>query len=126
MKDFVRREQERHPQINLAITQHGSMLVVDRLRMLVKNGWQGVLLVFLALWLFFSLQLSFWGMMSLPVSFLDVFYLTPVLNLTVNILTMVGMLVALGLLMDDGIGIAENIASRSREVRDAGVHRRCS
>ena len=42
--------------------------------------------MFLALWRFFSLQLSFWGMMSLPVSFLDAFYLTPVLNLTVNIL----------------------------------------
>lgn len=109
VKAFVERERERHPQVELAMTQDGSTLVVDRLQMLIKNGWQGVLLVFLTLWVFFNVRLSFWVAMSLPVSFLGAFYLMPLIGLTVNMLTMVGM--ALELLMDDGIVIAENIAA---------------
>ena len=60
VKAFVERERERHPHVELAITQDGSTLVRDRLRMLIKNGWQGMLLVFLTLWLFFNARLSFW------------------------------------------------------------------
>jgi len=111
VKAFVEREQQRHPQVNLTITRDGSKLVVDRLQMLIKNGWQGMLLVFLTLWLFFNVRLSFWVSMSLPVSFLGAFFFMPMMGLTVNMLTMVGMLLALGLLMDDGIVIAENIAA---------------
>lgn len=119
VKAFVERERERHPQVELAITQDGSTLVVDRLQMLVKNGWQGMLLVFLTLWVFFNVRLSFWVAMSLPVSFLGAFYLMPLCGLTVNMLTMVGMLLALGLLMDDGIVIAENIAAHRSQGKSA-------
>ncbi len=111
VKEFVQRERERHPQIELIVTQDGSTLVADRLQMLIKNGLQGMLLVFLTLWLFFNVRLSFWVAMSLPVSFFGAFYFMPMFGLTVNMLTMVGMLLALGLLMDDGIVIAENIAT---------------
>ncbi|MBT4814840.1 MAG: efflux RND transporter permease subunit, partial [Lentisphaerae bacterium] len=111
VKAFVQAERERNPTVELVISRDGSTLVVDRLQMLIKNGWQGMLLVFLTLWLFFNLRLSFWVAMSLPVSFAGAFFFMPLLGLTVNMMTMVGMLLALGLLMDDGIVIAENIAS---------------
>jgi len=111
VKEFVKEERQRNPQVDLLVTQDISTLVVDRLQMLVKNSEQGLTLVFLTLWLFFSFRLSFWVVMSLPVSVLGVFILMPHLGLTINMLTMVGLLLALGLLMDDGIVIAENIAS---------------
>ena len=111
VKDFVEQERQRYPQVDLLVTQDISTLVVDRLEMLVKNSQQGLVLVFLTLWLFFSFRLSFWVVMSLPVSVMGVFILMPHLGLTINMLTMVGLLLALGLLMDDGIVIAENIAS---------------
>ena len=111
VKEFVARERERHPQVTLAITRDESTLVVDRLQMLTKNGIQGIVLVFLTLWLFFNAKLSFWVAMSLPVSFFGAFFFMPPLDLTINMMTMVGLLLALGLLMDDGIVIAENIAS---------------
>ena len=97
------------------LTGDTSTLVTDRLTMLVRNGFQGVVLVFLTLWLFFNVRLSFWVAMSLPISFLGAFYFIPHVDLTVNMLTMVGMLLALGLLMDDGIVIAENIATHLQQ-----------
>jgi multidrug efflux pump subunit AcrB len=111
-------DQERQrlpPQVTMVTINDRSLLVVDRISLLVKNGLQGCLLVFLIMWLFFSGRLSFWVVMSLPVSFLGAFALVPWLGLTINMLTMVGLLMALGLLMDDGIVIAENIARRHSE-----------
>ncbi len=111
VKRFLQDERERFPQLEIKITQDLSRLVVDRLQMLITNGWQGMILVFLVMWMFFNIKLSFWVVMSLPVSFLGAFFFVPQFDLTINMLTMVGLLLALGLLMDDGIVIAENIAS---------------
>ena len=110
-KKFVDEEKQRYPYIDILVTQDISTLVTDRLQMLLKNSQQGLVLVFFTLWLFFSFRLSFWVVMSLPVSVLAAFFLVPHVGLTINMLTMVGLLLGLGLLMDDGIVIAENIAS---------------
>lgn len=111
VKGFVDRQRQIDPAVEIRVTNDISTLVVDRLQMLLKNGWQGIILVFLTLWLFFSFRLSFWVVMSVPVSFLGAFFFMAEADLTINMVTMVGMLLALGLLMDDGIVIAENIAT---------------
>ena len=111
VKDFIEEQRQLHPKVDLLVAQDSSTLVTDRLNMLVKNSEQGLVLVFFTLWLFFNFRLSFWVVMSLPVSVLATFFLVPQLGLTINMLTLVGLLMGLGLLMDDGIVIAENIAS---------------
>jgi multidrug efflux pump subunit AcrB len=115
VKSFVAEERQRHPQMTLTITRDETAILGDRLKMLVSNGIQGLLLVFLTMGLFFNLRVSFWVAMGLPVSFLGAFILVPHLGLSINMFTMVGLLMALGLLMDDAIVIAENImAHRQR------------
>lgn len=101
-----------NPQVSLSVINDQSKLVKERIALLVKNGWQGCILVFFTMWLFFNARLSFWVVFSLPVSFLAAFALVPAVGLTINMLTMVGLLMAIGLLMDDGIVVAENIARR--------------
>lgn len=110
---FVAREQRDAPAgIELTLTQDISSVVRDRLNMLVRNGVQGLAAVFLVLWLFFSLRYSFWVTMGLPVSFLGALFVLPALGITINMISMVGLLIGVGLLMDDAIVIAENIAAR--------------
>jgi multidrug efflux pump subunit AcrB len=110
---FVEQEREQAPKgIQLTLTQDRSSVVRDRLDMLVRNGIQGLIAVFLVLWLFFSFRYSFWVTMGLPVSFMGAFFLLPVLGITLNMISMVGLLIGIGLLMDDAIVIAENIAAR--------------
>jgi multidrug efflux pump subunit AcrB len=115
VKDLLRSERAERPGISLTVMNDFSELVQDRISLLLKNGWQGCVLVFLTMWLFFNARLSFWVVASLPVSFLAAFAVAPLLGLTINMLTMVGLLMAIGLLMDDGIVIAENIARRRGE-----------
>ncbi len=113
VSDFVDAENTRVPSgMQLTLTQDRSSVVKDRLDMLTKNGIQGLVAVFLVLWLFFSLRYSFWVTMGLPVSFLGALFLMPWLGITINMISMVGLLIGIGLLMDDAIVIAENIAAR--------------
>lgn len=111
VKEFVEQERKRNPKVAIRVTQDTSTLVLDRLQMLLRNGWQGIVLVFLTMWIFFNLRLSFWVVLSVPVSFLGALFFMAQLGITINMISMVALLLALGLLMDDGIVIAENIAS---------------
>jgi len=108
-------EQERAtapPGIGLAVTKDISSIVRDRLNLLLRNGGQGLALVLLVLWLFFGFRYSFWVAAGLPVSFLGALVLMVSVGYTVNMLTMVGLLIVIGLLMDDAIVIAENVATK--------------
>ena len=98
--------------VALHLSQDVASIVQDRLDMLLRNGAQGLALVFLILWLFFGLRYSFWVALGLPVSFLGALFLMPVFGITINMISMVGLLIGVGLLMDDAIVIAENIARR--------------
>ncbi len=113
---FLDAERARAPQnVELLVTNDRSSIVRDRLTLLIKNGGQGLALVFLTLWLFFGFRYSFWVAMGLPVSFLGAVVVMVAIGYSINMLTMVGLLIVIGLLMDDAIVIAENIeAHRSR------------
>jgi len=107
------REQKLAPRgVQLEISSDVTSNIRDRLRILVTNGAQGLALVFLTMWLFFSLRFSFWVTMGLPVSFLGAVFVMHALGYSLNMMTLVGLLVAIGLLMDDAIVISENVAAQ--------------
>ncbi|MBT6274842.1 MAG: efflux RND transporter permease subunit, partial [Chromatiales bacterium] len=122
VREFVEREVSMAPRgVHLTLTQDVSSVVQDRLDMLLENGAQGLFLVFVVLWLFFSLRYSFWVTMGLPISFLGGLFLLPAFGITINMISMVGLLIGIGLLMDDAIVIAENVAARLNK-GDTPVH----
>jgi len=116
---FLERERRRAPPgVELTLTQNVSSIVSDRLRMLTTNGVQGLVLVFLTMWLFFRLRFAFWVAMGLPVAFLGGLFFMSLAGVSINMISMVALLIALGLLMDDAIVISENIATRLRQGMD--------
>lgn len=116
----LEREQSIAPKgVHLEISSDVTSNIRDRLRILVSNGIQGLILVFLAMWLFFSFRFSFWVVMGLPVSFLGAVFAMNALGYTLNMMTMVALLVAIGLLMDDAIVISENVAAHRKRGKSA-------
>ncbi|MBL6946777.1 MAG: efflux RND transporter permease subunit [Rhodospirillales bacterium] len=110
--EFLERERETAPPtMTFEITKNISSIVRDRLNMLLTNGFQGLGLVFLTMWLVFSFRFSFWVAAALPVSFMGAIFGMHLLGYSFDMLSMVGLLIAVGLLVDDSIVIAENIAS---------------
>lgn len=123
-ENLVREQAMAPPGIYLTISSDVTTNIRDRLRILISNGLQGLVLVFLTMWLFFSFRFSFWVSMGLPVSFLGAIFAMHVLGYTLNMMTLVGLLVAIGLLMDDAIVIAENVAvqlNKGKKALDAAI-----
>ncbi|TEW44089.1 efflux RND transporter permease subunit [Psychromonas algicola] len=113
IQSMLVKEQKIAPEgLHLTVTQDVSVNITERLRILVNNGLQGLVLVFLVMWAFFNIRFSFWVAMGLPVSFLGSIFAMHLLGYTINMMTMVGLIVAIGLLMDDSLVIAENIAAK--------------
>lgn len=112
VSSFIELERLRVPDgVSLTLTNDLSSLLKDRLDMMLTNGWQGIILVFFSMWLFFSLRYSFWVSAGLPVAFLGGIYLMSLFGISINIMSLVGLLMAIGIMMDDAIVIAESIAS---------------
>ncbi|HEY5716780.1 MAG TPA: efflux RND transporter permease subunit [Psychromonas sp.] len=110
---MLEKEQQIAPDgLLLTLTQDVSVNIQERLRILASNGLQGLILVFLVMWAFFNIRFSFWVAMGLPVSFLGAVFVMYWLGYSINMMTLVGLIVAIGLLMDDSLVIAENIAAK--------------
>ena len=126
VQEFVDDERKIAPHgVVLSLTNDMSSVLYDRLKMMLSNGWQGILLVFLTLWLFFNIRYSFWVAAGLPVAFMGGLFLMASIGLSINMLSLVGLLMAIGIIMDDAIVIAESIAShidRGQSINDAVIN----
>ena len=83
--------------------------VRGRLELLLRNGWQGLFLVFLVLSLFLETRLAFWVALGIPISILGAGIALSLGDQTLNMLSLFSFLVALGIVVDDAIVIGENI-----------------
>jgi multidrug efflux pump subunit AcrB len=95
--------------VNLQVTRDSSITIRDRTKLLLRNGAQGILLVLLLLSIFLKPRLAFWVAFGIPISFFGMFMLAQYFNITINVLSLFGMIIVIGILVDDGIVIAENI-----------------
>ncbi|MEO1231533.1 MAG: efflux RND transporter permease subunit, partial [Myxococcota bacterium] len=125
VKEFLSAQQAVKPEgVTLTLTQDRASVIQERIDLLIENGAQGLVLVFGVMWLFFGVRLAFWVAAGLPVSFLGAFFIMESMGQTINMMTMVALLMALGLLMDDAIVLAENVAAefeRGKRPLDAVV-----
>lgn len=115
LEQYVETFNTSHDNVTLVITYDFLTLLNSRLDLLYKNGGLGLLLVLIALGLFLSLRLSFWVAFGIPASFFGMFLLGYLSGLTINMISLFGMLLVIGILVDDGIVIAENIYSHFEE-----------
>jgi hydrophobic/amphiphilic exporter-1 (mainly G- bacteria), HAE1 family len=83
--------------------------VEGRLDLMVRNGRAGLALVLLSLLLFLNWRVAWWVAVGLVVSFLGTFAVMWALGASVNLLTMFGLIIVLGIIVDDAIVIGENI-----------------
>jgi len=120
VKRFIDNEKTLAPEnVNLRLTYDTASIIRARLELLVKNGWQGLLLVFIAMFLFFNLRMAFWVAMGLPASFFGALFLMDQIGYTINMMTTMALIISIGILMDDAIVIAENVATHLQKGKKA-------
>ncbi|MCP4221365.1 MAG: efflux RND transporter permease subunit, partial [bacterium] len=95
--------------VKMEITFDFLSMLKSRLDLLYNNGGLGLILVIISLGLFLSTRLSFWVAWGIPASFLSMFVVAVSMGITINMISLFGMILVIGILVDDGIVIAENI-----------------
>jgi hydrophobic/amphiphilic exporter-1 (mainly G- bacteria), HAE1 family len=100
------------PPGNLTTTTDLARFVEGRLDLLLRNAKFGGLLVFVTLVLLLNWRISFWVAMGLVVSLLGTLAMMAWLDISLNFLTMFGLIIVIGILVDDAIVVAENITTR--------------
>lgn len=99
---------------NVTLITHSNLarFIESRLDLLTRNGALGLALVFLSLLVFLNGRVAFWVMIGLLLSVCGAVVLMQMLGATLNLITMFGLIVVLGLIVDDAIVVGENIYAR--------------
>ncbi len=109
VNEYIVDFNKKNSNVQLVVARDSSTVLIERTALLFKNAWQGMLLVLLFLSLFLRPRLAFWVAAGLPVAFFGMFMLAGYFNVTINVLSLFGMIIVIGILVDDGIVISENI-----------------
>ena len=104
--------------IKADIIVDNSIIIEQRIALLTKNGVIGFILVLLILTLFLHPSLAGWVAVAIPISFAGMFILASFYGITLNVISLFGMIIVIGILVDDGIIIAENIYQRYEQGED--------
>ncbi|MBX3360948.1 MAG: efflux RND transporter permease subunit [Phycisphaeraceae bacterium] len=97
---------------DVALTTDLARFIVGRLDLLTRNAITGGCLVFLTLMLFLNLRVSLWVTGGMAISIIGTLAVMRFAGISLNLLSMFGLIIVVGLLVDDAIVVAENITAK--------------
>lgn len=109
VKSYVADFNEREDLLEATVVRDGSITLKQRINLLTENGLLGFALVIVLLAMFLHWRIAFWVALAIPICFGGMFIFANYLDVTINVVSLFGMIVVIGILVDDGIVIAENI-----------------
>ncbi|OJJ18045.1 RND transporter [marine bacterium AO1-C] len=106
---YIKEYNENNKVVKATVIRDGSDYLRQRINLLVNNGMVGAILVVIFLALFLHYRLAFWVAISIPICFMGMFILGSFFGMSINVISLFGMILVIGILVDDGIVIAESI-----------------
>jgi len=118
VKELIEKERERLPEeVEILYTDDFSRYVRNRFDVVQTNGFIGLAFVLIVLGIFLNFRVAFWVAMGIPVSLMGVVFLLPAFDAYLDGISLAAMIMVIGIIVDDGIIIAENI----QKYRERGV-----
>ncbi len=111
----------------MKIEQHdvAAILISERINLMIENGGTGLLLVVLVLFLFLPMRIAFWVAAGIPIAFLATFGVMLGSGQSINMISLFGLIMALGIVVDDAIVIGEHAEylrkKRNLHIQDAAI-----
>lgn len=119
VREFLEQERANLPPgMGMRMTLDRSVSYRERLSLLLTNGTLGLLLVLLALGFFLELRVAFWTAVGIPVSILGSIALLPWMDASINMLSLFGFIVTLGIVVDDAVVVGEDIFHKRTQGMD--------
>lgn len=109
VREYIEEFNQMYPKLELNVVSDSSITLNQRTALLAENATIGIILVLVFLSIFLNTRLAFWVALGLPIAFMGMFIFAPGLDITINVLSLFAMIIVIGILVDDGIVIAENI-----------------
>ena len=122
-RDYVEENLGRLPAgVSMQTWRDFSEILRDRLNLMLNNGLQGFVLVLLVLSLFLRPKVAFWVSVGIPISFCGTLALMPLLGASINMITLFGFILVLGIVVDDAIVTGESIFSKVQRGEASGAN----
>lgn len=110
VRELVDARRSRLPDgARLFVAHDDTELLRSRLELMLKNGIQGIVLLFLSLLLFLGFRLAWWVSVGIPVAFFGALAAMAFLDISLHVMSLFAFILALGLVVDDAIVIGENV-----------------
>ncbi|MCY4655314.1 MAG: efflux RND transporter permease subunit [Gammaproteobacteria bacterium] len=114
IKEYVAERQKTLPDsISIDAWGDSTYYLKGRLNMMLKNLCLGAALVFVLLGIFLRLRIAMWVVIGLPISFLGCLAFLPLPDITINVISLFGFIVVIGVVVDDAIIIAESASAET-------------
>ena len=97
------------PSVGVTLTRDRSDDYKERIDLLLQNGALGLILVLIALGFLLELRVAFWTAIGIPVSIIGSLVLLPALDATINMISLFGFIITLGIVVDDAVVVGEDI-----------------
>ena len=113
VQKYLENNQHKMPQgVELATWSDQSEIYAQRIDLLMRNAYLGLVLVMLILGLFLELGLAFWVTLGIPISFAGSLLVLPPTDASINMISLFAFIVTLGMVVDDAIVVGEAIHTR--------------
>ena len=109
IREILKNYHQKHPEVIFGISTDTSKWVANRFNTVVSNIIFGLILVFFVMWIFLNARISFVVTLGLPTSFAIALIFLDYFHYSLNLLSMLGALIALGMIVDEAIVVGENI-----------------
>ena len=97
------------PGVSLTTMKDESVILRGRIELLTENAYLGLGLVLIVLALFLKPKLAAWVSLGIPISFMGGFWLLPLFDVSINMISLFTFILVLGIVVDDAIVVGENI-----------------
>jgi len=130
MQDWLADTEPQLPQgVKLVVYNETWSVVNQRIMLLVNNGIGGLILVVLILYIFLNGRVAFWVAVGIPVSFMATLMIIYLAGGSINMVSMFGLIMALGIIVDDAIVVGEDALAHHEmgepdlQAAEGGAHR---
>ncbi len=101
--------------VGISLWQDESTVLQSRLDLLIKNAFTGLILVVICLALFLDVRLAFWSAANIAIAFAGTFIMMSILDVTINMISLFGFILAIGIVVDNAIVVSEKIYKNGEE-----------
>lgn len=119
IRAYVEEFNQSRSDLEITIIADQAEALEERVQVLTDNAWQGALLVLIVLAVFLNFRLAAWVALKIPISILGMIIFAGMYGVTVNQLSMFGVILVLGILVDYGVVVSENIYQKFEQGKSA-------